>query len=303
MREPNLTDKPLVCVVVGPTAAGKTAAAIELAREGNGAVISADSRQLYAGMNVGTAKPEEAWRAEAHGILEPEPIEGVDHYLFNTEEPDEPVTLAEWQEAGVAVIEHLLGHGKTPVIAGGTMLYVDSIVRNFLLPQVEPNPTLRQELESLSIEELSKRLRQEDPGALEFIEPQQKRRMVRALEVVEATGQPFSAQRREQPAPYRFAIRGLFPGWEVLEERITNRIEEMITQGLLEETRSLQARYGADLPLLKTLNYKQAGLALAGALSIDEAKKEMIKENVRYAKRQMKWWRNRYEEGEIEWRS
>lgn len=289
-----MAEKRTITVVVGPTASGKTDFAIRLAKESSAAVISADSRQIYSGLNVGTAKPEEAWREEPHAVSEADTIDTVPHYLLNICASDQPYTLAQWQVAA----KKILAIDQPLIIAGGTMLYVDSILFNYDIPEVEPNPVLRAGLEKLSVEELWQQLMHKDPAAKQFIEPHHKQRIVRALEVIEVTGKPFSALRQQRPSPYQFKIIGLFPGWDALRERITQRAQAMLDGGLVEETKKLREKYRKDLPLLKTMNYLQAGRLIDDELTQEAALAEMVQVNMRYAHRQMNWWRRNKE---IEW--
>lgn len=283
-----------ITVITGPTASGKTARAIELAKKTGAVVISADSRQVYSGLNIGTAKPEEAWRNEPHAILEPDLVDTIPHYLLNVCELKQLYTLAQWQAAAKKIIEE----EQPVIIAGGTMLYVDSILFNYAIPEVQPNEALRAELEQLSAKELWQQLTQKDPAAKQFIEPHHKRRIIRALEVIEATGKPFSDLRQKRPSPYQFKIIGLFPGWDKLRKRITQRAQAMLEEGLLEETKKLREKYGKDLPLLKTMNYLQVGRLIDGELTQEAAKADMVQVNMRYAHRQMNWWKRNKE---IEW--
>lgn len=292
-------DKPKLIAVVGPTAAGKTDYAIQLAKQMSGSVISADSRQVYSGMNIGTAKSREAWKNTPHPVSTSDVVTEVPHYLLNIREPNHMMTLAEWQEAARTVITKIVESGETPLLVGGTMLYVDSIVKNFEIPAVAPNEARRAELEQLSAEELYRQLMEKDPQAQRFIEPHHKQRIIRALEVIEATGKPFSVLRRAQDKNlYEIKMIGLFPGWEELARRIEERAQRMLEEGLLEETAALREHYGPDLPLLKTMNYRQAVGVLDSVLSPIQAVAEMKKENMRYSRRQMSWWKNRKE---IEW--
>lgn len=281
-----------VTVVLGPTAAGKTELAIRLAKGRGAAVISADSRQVYSELDSGTAKPKEIWGEAPHEIEATDKVEGVPHYLLNVAAPTTTYTLAEWQTAALKILQHLEQVGQPAILAGGTMLYVDSIFFNYLIPEITPDHKLRGELEKLSAEKLWVQLIQKDPAARQFIEPHHKRRMIRALEVMAATGQPFSDMRKKRPSPYRFKIIGLFPGWEVLRARIRQRAQIMLEGGLLEETDRLRQKYGTDLPLLRTMNYLQAGKLLDGELSKEAALTEMVRVNMRYAHRQMNWWKN-----------
>lgn len=295
-------------VITGPTASGKTDLAITVAQELGSSVVSADSRQVYAGMNIGTAKPKFAWSdkvEEANGetglpavaLAKAGP---VPHYLLNIRYPSEPLSLSDWQTAAFQAIDHIAADGGAPLLVGGTMLYIDSIIKNYELPQVAPNPDLRAELENKATDELYAELLKKDPAAKEFIEPMNKRRIVRALEVMAATGQPFSPQRRQRPPRYAITAIGLFDSWEALEERVKERVAAMFEGGLVEETKILLDHYGADLPLLATLNYREAAAVLRGEWPSEKAREEMIRANLKYARRQMSWWRGRED---IAWHS
>lgn len=249
-------------------------------------------------MNVGTAKSRETWRNTSHSIEEADYVDGVPHYLLNIREPNQMMTLAEWQEAARAVIEKIIQDGQTPLLVGGTMLYADSIVKNFEIPRVKPDPAFRELKSQKSKVKIYEELLKKDPDAKQFIEPHNTQRIIRALEVIEATGKPFSEQRQRQESPYEIKMIGIFPGWEELAKRIEERAKKMLEDGLLEETQALREHYDMNLPLLKTMNYRQAVGVLDGLLSPTEAVAEMKKENMRYARRQMSWWKNRKE---IEW--
>lgn len=284
--------------VVGPTASGKTALGIELARRHNGAVLSADSRQVYAGLNIGTAKPEAVFSATTHETQQPDILEGIPHYFFNIRDIKAPYHLADWQTDAFTIIDDLGEKNQTPIMVGGTMLYVDSVALNFSIPHVAPNEELRQDLEQQNVEDLYAQLLSQDPRAATFVQAGNKRRIIRALEVMAATNQPFSAQRLQREPRYEVKWLGLFPGFETLQTRIEERIQAMIAAGLVEETRQLQAQYGAKHPLLQTINYAQAGQVLAGQLPEADLALKMTQANVRYAHRQMSWWRNN---GAITW--
>lgn len=280
-------------VILGPTASGKTNCGIKLAKKTGGAVISADSRQLYTGMDIGTAKPRQVWRGAVHGMLTTDKVDGVDHYGFNIREPSNQITLAEWQQAAFKMIDYVITQNRAPLLVGGTMLYIDSVVDNYDIPAVGPDEKLRSKLEGEKTEVLYAKLIEQDPSAKDFIEPANKRRIIRALEVIEATGRPFSEQRQKRAPRYDAEMIGVFPGWDSLRERVVLRARQMIDDGLLEETRQLQEYYGKDWPLLKTMNYCQAAAVLAGEMTEQKAMEEMIKVNMRYARRQMSWWRRR----------
>jgi len=279
-----------ILVILGPTASGKTVLGIELAKKNNGSIISADSRQVYAELNIGTAKPKEAWQNTVHAVDMPDQIDTIDHFLLNIRSPKEIYTASEWKSDAEKIIKSLITQNKQPILVGGTMLYIDSILYNFSMPQVAPNKILRGQLDLLSTTELQKRLQNTDSAAFDFIESHHRQRMIRALEVIESSGQKFSELRKKRPSPYEFEIIGIFPGWEKLEENIKNRSQEMLDNGLVEETNNLQKKYGSDLPLLKTINYAQA-------LDADPLP-AMVRATMRYAHRQISWWKRNKE---IKW--
>jgi tRNA dimethylallyltransferase len=278
-------------VILGPTASGKTTLALELAHKFEGAVISADSRQIYSELNIGTAKPKEAWRDTPHPPNKADLVDGIPHYLLNVAAPDLRYTLAEWQREAYRLMTSLCARTIKPVIAGGTMLYIDSLIYNFSIPPVAPNETLRTELEALATTELYARLLAQDTAAQEFVEPHHRRRIIRALEVIQSTGQPFSSLRQSGPSPFEFILIGLFPGWVTLKANIRQRSEQMLNEGLLDETRRLQERYSTELALLKTINYQQAAEVAAGKKTPQQAQDDMVQASMRYAHRQMSWWK------------
>lgn len=273
-------------VILGPTASGKTAYAISLAHQLNGAVISADSRQIYAGMNIGTAKPKEAWKHASHAIEEPDIIDGIPHYLLNIATLDTPYSLSDWLDAAKKAIVLIKAQGKVPIIAGGTMLYIDALVDGYSLPDIAPNEQLRAELEHLPAAELYARLTAQDPDAMAFIESHNSRRIIRALEVMKATGKKFSELRAKKSSEYEFRITGIFDNYDVLCERITVRAQQMIADGLANEIETIRNQY-PNSKLLQTMNYKEN-------CDIDA----MVQSNMRYAHRQMSWWKRR---SDINW--
>ena len=321
-----VNEKKHLIAIIGPTASGKTALSLELAKKLNGAVISADSRQLYQGMDIGTAKvtldkthpltPSLIKEGETNntsldkGRWPAIQAGGVLHHLINVTTPDQPWTLAQWQQAAFTAIEQTLAAGQTPLLVGGTMQYIDSIIQNWHIPEVPTNESLRTELAAQPVEQLFARLLEHDPAAQEFIEPHNKRRIIRALEVIEATGRPFSESRRKQKPRYRVTMLGLFPGWKALEKNIRQRSEQMFTDGLLAEVQRLQTRYhaggGNGWHWSQTMNYRQPLAVLRGELSQEEAIASMVRDNLKYAKRQMRWLRPskpRQQRGEVGWKT
>lgn len=273
-------------VILGPTASGKTAYAIEFAKKMNGAIISADSRQVYAGMNIGTAKPQEAWKDTPHAADVPDMIDTVPHYLLNIVSLEAPYTLSHWLTDAKKVISRIEESGKTPIIVGGTMLYIDALTDGYDIPVIEPNEELRSELEKKFPGELYATLMEKDPNASAFIEPHNSRRIIRALEVIDATGKPFSALRTKKESSNKWMRIGIFSNWDTQKENITKRANEMRQSGLKEEKEKLHETFPAS-PLLKTMNYTESNM------------EEMVQSNMRYAHRQMSWWKRREDIGWI----
>lgn len=271
----------MIPVILGPTASGKTAYAIALAKQLNGAVLSADSRQVYAGMNVGTAKSQEAWKVTFHPIQEPDIIDGVPHYMINIATLDIPYSLSDWLNATNHLIPIIQAQGLVPIITGGTMLYIDALVDGYSLPDIAPNEVLRAALEQLPTEELYAKLTTQDPGAASFIESHNSRRIIRALEVMSATGKKFSVLRAKKSSENQFQMTGIFSDYDTLRGRIATRAQQMIADGLQEEIETIRNIY-PNSKLLQTMNYKEH-------CDIDA----MVQSNMRYAHRQMSWWKRR----------
>ncbi len=289
---------PSLLAIIGPTASGKTAYAISLAKQLNGAIISADSRQVYAGMNVGTAKPSEAHSDTAHNAITPEIIDTIPHYLINLSTIDHVYTLSDWLNDAHTALKEIKKAKKIPIIAGGTMLYIDALVDGYDIPNIQPNPEFRKQLEQQSPEVLYEKLQQLDPASCTFIEPHNTRRIIRALEVMNATGEKFSDLRATSVPEYETTHIGIFPGWDEMRKNITSRSEEMLTKGLVQEAVLLRKKYPSS-PLLKTINYKEALLFADGIVPKEQASTQMSQATLRYAHRQMSWWNRRNDIGWI----
>jgi len=279
------TQSPLV-VIVGPTAVGKTRLALSLAGELGAEIVSADSRQVYRGMDIGTDKPT------------PEERQRVPHHLVDIVDPDEEFTLARYQDMAYAAIEDVLarGHNVVPLLVGGTGLYVRAVVEGWSIPRVRPNEALRTELyreaEVKGGMALHTRLRQVDPVAAEKIDPRNVRRVIRALEVYLETGRPISELQRRRLPPYRVLQIGLTMERAALYQRIDRRIERMIERGLVEEVRKLvEQGYNYDLPSMSGLGYRQIGNYLRGEISLEEAIQLIKRDTRRFVRQQYNWFR------------
>ena len=281
---PALTPGLPLLVLVGPTAVGKSAVALELARALAGEIVSADSRLLYRGMDIGTAKPT------------PEERRQVPHHLIDVVDPDETWSLAQYQDAAYRAIEAIHRRGRLPLLVGGTGQYVWAVVEGWQVPRVPPNPALRAALErwgrEIGPEALYRKLLLLDPGAAGIVQPRNLRRIVRALEVIFATGRPFSQQRTKRPPPYRLLILGLWLPREELYRRIDRRIEAMLRAGWLDEVRRLLAQgYGPDLPAMSGIGYAELAAYLQGRMSWDEAVQQIRRRTRQLARRQANWFR------------
>lgn len=276
---------PPLLALVGPTAVGKSELALRLAEtlpaHGSAVeLVSADSRQIYRGMDLATAKPTLAEQRR------------VPHHLIDIVDPDQELTLADYQSRAYAAIDAIFARGNLPFLVGGTGLYVRAVVEGYNIPRVPPDPARRAELERQPAVELYSRLQTLDPTAAETILPNNTRRIIRALEVIEATGRPISQQQTRQPPPFAVHQIGLSLPRPLLYERLDARIDRMMAQGLVDEVRGLVARgYAFTLPSMTGLGYREIGGFLRGELSLSEAV-QLLKRNTRkFIRHQANWFR------------
>ncbi|MFK8906708.1 tRNA (adenosine(37)-N6)-dimethylallyltransferase MiaA [Streptomyces sp. YS-3] len=273
---------PRVIAVVGPTAAGKSDLGVFLAQQLGGEVVNADSMQLYRGMDIGTAK------------LTPQERGGVPHHLLDIWDVTEPASVAEYQKLARAEIDRLLAEGRTPVLVGGSGLYVRGAIDVLDFPGTDPEvrARLEGELEQDGPGALHRRLAAADPEAARAILPSNGRRIVRALEVIEITGKPFTANLPGHDSVYDTVQIGVDVGRPELDERITVRVDRMWEAGLVDEVRALEAqglREGRTAS--RALGYQQVLTALAGECGEEEARAETVRATKRFARRQDSWFR------------
>ncbi|MET8471137.1 tRNA (adenosine(37)-N6)-dimethylallyltransferase MiaA [Streptomyces sp. NPDC006422] len=273
---------PRVIAVVGPTAAGKSDLGVFLAKELGGEVVNADSMQLYRGMDIGTAK------------LTPEERDGVPHHLLDIWDVTEAASVAEYQRLARAEIDRLLAAGRWPVLVGGSGLYVRGAVDKMEFPGTDPEvrARLEEELRLRGSGALHARLAAADPEAATAILPSNGRRIVRALEVIEITGKPFTANLPGHDSVYDTVQIGVDVARPELDERIATRVDRMWEAGLVDEVRSLEAqglREGRTAS--RALGYQQVLAALAGECTLDEARAETVRATKRFARRQASWFR------------
>lgn len=271
---------PLIAVI-GPTASGKTALGIAIAQAFNGEIISADSRQIYQEMNIGTAIPNSSELA------------AIKHYLINQIKPDEVFTLADFQKISDQLINQIHQSGKVPILVGGTGLYINAITQNYQLPESEPNHRLRQKYQQIADQDgnlaVYKILQILDPKAALGIHPNNLRYVIRAIEIATQTDLPKSNKRGNSPyLTLYFQID--WPRAE-LYRKIEQRIDQQIAAGLIQETQYLLQKYGRELPALTSLGYQEIGDYLQGKISLQKAIEEFKKNTRNFAKRQLTWFR------------
>lgn len=266
-------------VILGPTASGKTDLAVFLAKKFSGEVVSADSRQIYKEMDIGTAKVTKKEMA------------GVPHYLIDIIPPNKTFTLAQYKTKAIKIIKNIQRRGKTPFLVGGTGLYIKAVVENLQIPKVAPNPALREKLEKKTNEELLKDLAKLDPQAAETIDRKNKRRLVRALEVCILSGKPFSALKTKGKPMFEILQLGISVPRQTLYRRINQRVERQIKNGLIDEVKNLSRKYGWNLPSMSGIGYKEFKPYFEEKIALREAKKNLKQNTRQYARRQMTWFR------------
>ena len=276
-------DRPPLLAVGGPTASGKTDLAIALAETLGGEIVNADSRQIYRGMDIGTAKPTAEQQAR------------VPHHLIDIVDPNQPFSLGLYVRLAHEVIRAIQGRGRLPILAGGTGLYLRAITQGYDVPEVAPDPDLRAQLEAEAanggLPTLVERLRVLDPEGVIALDTKNLRRVIRALEVSLATGQPFSASQRRDPR-YRSLVVLLEGENDVLFPRADARLDRMLEDGFAEEVvRLLAAGYSPDLPAFSALGYRELARAARGECSHEAAVTEIRRATRAFIRRQRTWFR------------
>ena len=268
--------------IIGPTASGKSDLALRLALTFNGEIIGADSRQIYKDVDIGVAKPTVEQR------------ELVIHHLTDIIDPDSNFTLAQYQEMAYQVIDDVQHRNKLPLLVGGSGLYVWSVIEGWRIPRVPPDKGLRHKLTEKAKYEGTQSLYNEllkvDPQGAQKINPQNLRRIIRALEVCKLTGKPFSKLQSKTPPPFETLIIGLTAERGELYRRIDSRVDGMIERGLIEETKNLlQKGYGLDLAPMTGLGYKQIAMFLNGEVDLPTAVQQIKFETHRFVRHQYAW--------------
>lgn len=278
--------KPKIVVICGPTASGKTALSIELAKQIDGQIVSADSMQIYKEMNIGSAKPTK------------EEMQGIKHYMLDFVLPSQRYSVAEYKKDASNAICEIINNGKTPIIVGGTGLYIDSLIYNIEYQEIEFDEEYRKKLEEevkeKGLESLYERAKQIDPEAIKNISPNDKKRILRILEIYKATNKTKTEQEiesRKNEVQYDYQVYALDMPRKDLYERIDKRVDIMIDQGLIEEVKQILEKYKEQPTALQALGYKEIKEYLEGILTKQEAIDKVKQETRRYAKRQLTWFR------------
>lgn len=266
-------------MIGGPTAVGKTALSIELAKACNGEVINADAYQIYRGMDIGTAKATVAERA------------GVVHHLLDIVDPGDPYSVARFKAAAQAAINTVIDRGKLPIVVGGTGFYMNALRLDLPLGGQAPPSALREQLAKVAPAKLWQQLAAADPVAAQAIPVGNSRRVIRALEVIRTTGRRFSEQPQPKPA-YDALVIGLTTDRALLYQRINARVQAMLAAGLVAEVRRVVAAAGPDAQALKAIGYKELLPYLNGDQSLPEAAALIQQHSRHYAKRQLTYFRH-----------
>ncbi|MEE1313082.1 MAG: tRNA (adenosine(37)-N6)-dimethylallyltransferase MiaA [Lachnospiraceae bacterium] len=276
--------KPMI-ILTGPTAAGKTNLSISLAKAVNGAVISADSMQVYKKMDIGTAK------------IMPEEMNGVDHYLIDILDPKEEFNVARFKQMAEEALKQIYAKGQIPIIVGGTGFYIQALLYDIQFTDTQKDETYRKKLEAFAAEygnqALHEKLKEVDPQSARTIHQNNVKRVIRALEYYKETGEPISAhneRERQRTSPYQFAYFVLTQKRDILYERINKRVDLMVAQGLVEEVTHLKEEgYDRSLVSMQGLGYKEILSYLDGEISLEEAIYLLKRDTRHFAKRQLTW--------------
>ncbi len=278
--------KPKVIVICGPTASGKTALSIELAKKIKGEIVSCDSMQIYKDMNIGTAKPTEQEK------------KGIKHYMIDIVSPDERFSVADYKREAKIAIREILEKGKVPIVVGGTGLYLDSLIYEIDYPNIEFNEQYRKQLELIADKEGLDKLYEEakkiDPIAIEKISRKDRKRIFRILEIYKATGKNKTEQEivsRKNEIEFDYKVFALSWKREKLYERINQRVDIMLEDGLIQEVEKIHKKYNQFPTSIQGLGYKEVIQYLDNKISYEEMVEKIKMETRRYAKRQLTWFR------------
>lgn len=281
-----MNEKHKVIVICGPTASGKTALSIELAKKINGEIVSADSMQIYKDMDIGTAKPTKQEMGE------------IKHYLLDFVSPEDRYSVAQYKQDAKKAIKEIINKGKAPIIVGGTGLYVDSLIYEIEYNDIKLDEEYRKKLEKIAeeqgLEELYKKAVEIDPEAMKKISQNDKKRIMRVLEIYHSTGKTKTEQEKESrknPVEYDYRVFAINWDREILYQRINKRVDIMVEQGLIEEVKEILNKYDKFPTAMQGLGYKEVVDYLNGIYTKEEMIEKIKLETRRYAKRQLTWFR------------
>lgn len=279
-------EKPKIIVICGPTASGKTALSIELAKQINGEIVSADSMQIYKDMDIGSAKPTK------------QEMQGITHYMIDFVSPENRYSVAEYKKQATTAIKEILKKGKIPIIVGGTGLYIDSLIYNIEYQDMEYDKEYREELEMIveqdGLDKLYDIAVKIDTQAMKTISKNDKKRILRVLEIYHQTGKTKTQQEQESKrneVEYDYKVFAINMDRQILYDRINRRVDIMIDQGLIQEVENIIKKYKCYPTAMQALGYKEIKEYLEGKLSKEEAIEKIKQETRRYAKRQLTWFR------------
>ena len=283
--------KPKVIVIVGPTASGKTSLSIELAKKINGEIVSCDSMQIYKDMNIGSAKPTE------------KEMNGIKHYMIDIVSPDERFSVAQYKKQAENAIQDILDKGKMPIVVGGTGLYSNSLIYGIEYNDIKLDEEYRKQLENIAsnkdgLKELYNKALEIDNKAMEIISPNDKKRIIRVLEIYHSTGKTkteLEKESRKNEIKYDYKVFGVFIERSILYEKINKRVDIMINQGLIEEVRNILNKYKKFPTAMQALGYKEVVEYFNGQATKEEMIEKIKQETRRYAKRQLTWFRRNKE--------
>lgn len=270
--------KPKILVILGPTASGKSDLAVQIAKKNNGEIISADSRQVYKGLDIGSGK------------ITKKEMRGIPHYLLDVASPKKVFTVSQYQELAKKALQDIIMRGKTPIICGGTGFYIDALIYDLKLPEVPPNKKLRQKLDKLTTKKLVDKLEKLDPQKSKIIDKNNRRRLIRALEIILVTGKPVPQLKKN--IKYNIVKIGIKKSPDELKELIKKRLFKRLKQGMVNEVKNLY-RDGLSWKRLDDLGleYRYVSRYLRGLVTKEEMVELILKESHKYAKRQMTWFK------------
>ncbi|MFA6097369.1 MAG: tRNA (adenosine(37)-N6)-dimethylallyltransferase MiaA [Candidatus Paceibacterota bacterium] len=294
------TLKPLI-VILGPTASGKSEMALKLAKKYDGEIINADSRQVYKEMVIGTGSPAQIENENIKNksdnakvknrSFQPITLNNIPHHLFHFVSPKKSFSVAEYKRSAIKMIRNIHKKNKLPILVGGTGLYIRAIVDNLNIPKAPPNDKIRIALEKRSTEKLFSMLNKIDPRSASVIGRHNKRKLIRALEVYKITGKPFSSQQIKGDQLFNVLEIGVSINRDKLYKKIDLRVDNMIENGLIDETKHLIKKYSVKLPAMTGIGYKEIGQYLSGELALPEASQRIKFRTHQYARRQMTWFK------------